>query len=810
MDSRRRYAEATIVTRDNLKDVAQSPTVRNLSRLPLPEIDRVVELISQIVPAGDIPGVILSGLARLPGRRLPPEIIQKDVNLLLKTLDKAVYGAFFAGPAAVIWGYQNLLKLAGKDPGDSFPNGPWQFYVEYALREDTARHTYETHGFDTTFKRHQLQLSQVDRVTAWVMAAIYCLHSYGDLLKNEWRERVYSQLLTAVSRDEDGAERYASLYREWEKQRPYRRGSEVTADTYPTYRQILFDRFLETAMRPLPAPQRRQWVDHVRSAKDSDWPAYQQQMSLLAYLEPELYGEKRIPINLADAQIALIHQGHYYRIPACAPNPGAPGPADVATVRAQVAAIYQHRPDSPPDVLADLARVKRAALMDLRDQLGQDFCRGLDGLRQAPILFNLDQRPRQAALSEIRQAERGLGDHALTLFDTGETMVFDQSHIFFDGAWGAALAEILTNEALSWAVYLHQLPPVPAVNGAVKAPTPLRFGLTPAKQQIIRQAPSVTAEVGVETAAVNLKAILLLRGLFKRRNDLLQLTVNDLLVLYRAIHTVQYQPKPELLAELQALSQESNPAQAAAAQSALTALEAIKQVNPAILIPIDASQRSPRERLYPMCFEVPLQELDLINLHKQVLQALEDYGRGLGDRSATYQKFDEVQCLYLATLAGFGTLFSRAREVAIRGESAAVGSIKLLAHMPTPLQRLLDKIPHRFDILNDLVKGQEVFSNLGVVAPTSSLSRFITAKDDNDKKTLAWAILTDADNVMRITLRDFRPHVALLKAAGRQDLALRIAEDFLVSYAEGLNQFVRDLRRITLASRETYTDEPER
>lgn len=805
MDNRRRYAEATLITRENLREIAQSPTVRNLSHLSLPEIDSVVEQVSQVVPAGNIPGAILSGLARLPGRRLPPEVVKKDVNLLMKTLDKAVYGAFFVGPAAVIWGYQNLLKLAGKDPGDSFPNGPWQFYVEYALREDTARHTYETHGFDTTLQRHGMALSPADRITAWVMAAIYGLHQYNELLRNEWRERVYTSLLRQITENTPDAARYTTLYRQWEKQRPYRRGSDLPAETYPAYRQMRFDRFLETAMRPLSSTLRRQWVDHVRAAKDGDWPAYQQQMTILAYLEPDLYGEKRVPIPLAEAQIALVYRGHYYCLPACAP--GSEQPADVEVVRAQVTAVLQQQPDFPPVPLADLARVKRAALVEVRDKLGKSFCQALDTLRKAPVLINLDQRPRAVPLSEIRQAERGVGDHALTLFDTGETMVFDQSHVFFDGAWGAALSEILTNEALSWAVYLHSQPRArPAATVA-----PLRFGLAPDQQRIIRQAPKVSCEVGVETAAVNLKAILVLRSLFKRRSDLLQLTVNDLLVLYRAIHTVQYRPSPALLAELQALAgPDSPPALATAAQSALGALEAIKQVNPAILIPIDASQCAPRERLYPMSFEVPLQELDLIGLHSQVLRSLEDYGKGRGERGETYSKFDDLQSLYLATLAGFGTVFSRAREVANRGESVSVASIKLLAHLPAPIQRLLDRIPHRFDILNDLVKGQEVFSNLGAVAPTSSLTRFITAKDDNDKKTLAWGVLTDADSVMRITLRDFRPHVALFMAAGRSDVASRIAEDFLVSYAEGLNQYVRDLRRITLASRETYSTEPDR
>ena len=153
MNSLEPYAEASIKTADNLRTIVQAREVRELSHLTLPEIEAITDLVGRIVPAGNVPGVIVSGLARLPGRRPPPNVMQRDVNLLFRgveqMLDKAAYGAFFAGPAAVIWGYQNLLRLAGKAPDDSFPDGTWQFYVEYALREDTARHTNETHSFDT-------------------------------------------------------------------------------------------------------------------------------------------------------------------------------------------------------------------------------------------------------------------------------------------------------------------------------------------------------------------------------------------------------------------------------------------------------------------------------------------------------------------------------------------------------------------------------------------------------------------------------------------------------------------------------------
>jgi hypothetical protein len=317
----------------------------------------------------------------------------------------------------------------------------------------------------------------------------------------------------------------------------------------------------------------------------------------------------------------------------------------------------------------------------------------------------------------------------------------------------------------------------------------------------------VTAEASAEIDTVKLKAMLTLRKLFKRRNDLIGLTINDLLILYRAMHAVSYQPAPELMAQLQKLSQMASTK--AAAEAALQVLQPGQPMSPAIVIPVDASQRAPRDRLHPMTFEVPLQDLDLISLHQRVIKALQAYQQGSGDRTALYTKFDRLQRPYLRILADFGRMLSKAKEIAMAGESASVGAIKLLAHLPTPIQRMLDQVPSRFDVLNDLIRGREVFSNVGAVVPTSTLTRFITAKDDNDKKTLAWGVLTDAQSVMRITLRDFRPHVGLLEVAGHKTLATRLTEHYLETYTEGLNRFIGDLSQITKASRETQLDRPD-
>jgi hypothetical protein len=194
MNNDRSLNEASQKTADDLRSIAHSKLIRDLTPLTLPEVDAVIDLVSRVVPAGNVPGVILNGLARLPDRRLPLTTVRRDINLLFKgveqALDRVTYGAFFAGPAAVIWGYQNLLKLVGKKPEDAFPEGTWQFYVEYALRDDTARHAAETHGFDTVLAQHQIQLRPVDRMAAWVMAAIHVIHQYPALLENEWRERL--------------------------------------------------------------------------------------------------------------------------------------------------------------------------------------------------------------------------------------------------------------------------------------------------------------------------------------------------------------------------------------------------------------------------------------------------------------------------------------------------------------------------------------------------------------------------------------------------------------------------------------------
>jgi len=799
------FQKASQLTANDLRTVVKTLSAHQLSRLSLPEVEAVVQLVSKMMPAGNVPGMILSGLARLPGRRIPSQKSKQDVNALFsgveQILDQAVYGAFFAGPAAILWGYQNLLKLAGKDPESAFPEGAWQFYVDYALREDTARHTNETHGFDTILKQHDIQLSKVDRLTAWFMASVTCLQQYHALLENEWYERVSVTLLEdALRLAADGTkatERAKRIHREWELIRPYKRDEDGAQYDYPTYRRRKFNLFLQSRLETLPEAVRHAWEVNLQGAFTQDLAAYQRQMSILAYLEPGSYGETRVPINIADAKIGIIHQGGYYLLPVC--EEGSSRPLDVMSAREQIAALLAS-PAATPSQISALARIKRSTLAGLKSKLNPMLVNDLEILKFAPILISTDERSRALPLSELRQTERGIGSHALTLFDTGETIVFDQSHIFFDGAWGTALSEIMTNEALSWAHYLSLLPaPAPTEN---RIYTSLTLQLGPEDLDLVQRAPQVTPEAGAESSSVDLKACLAVRKNFKQRNDLIDVTINDLLVLYRAIHAATYIPSVRLSDEIQALSA-TKPDLAAAIRQLV---EEGSRTNPSILIPMDASLKSPRDRIYPLNVEVPLKDLDLLTLHARTLKLLDAYEAASGaNRSDLFTSFNQMQKVYLATLAGFGTFLSRAKQMAAEGQTPAAGAIKLLAHLPAPVQRLLDNIPNRFEVLNNIIKGREVFSNVGVVVPSSSLTRFMTAKDDNNQKQLAWGILTDAKSVMRIHLRDFRPHVVKLHAAGRKDLAGLIAQDYLDSYVSGLNRYIRDLSRITIASRETMS-----
>jgi hypothetical protein len=806
------FVNASQRTSVDLKTIAATPMIAELSRLTLPEIEALADQIAQVVPAGNVPGLILSGLTRIHGRQVPVVERERHLGMLFRgardLLDKTVYSAMFAGPAAVLLGYQQLLRLAGKDVDAAFPEGTWQFYLNFALREDTARHANETTGFQHGLSTHGIVLRETDALSAWIMAALKTLQTYDRLLENEWRERIFTAALGQAAEasylDTAVAAKLRGAYGTWERERPYMRGQDAGNEDYPSYRHRKFDAFYQKYLHTLPARTQEAFTQAVAQAERHTLPGYLQQMTILARLEPGQYRDTRVSYPFEQAKVAIVSRGQYTLMPVFDTQRGTVIGLD--TIRSGVAYLLTEPPhESPAEVDMLLARASRAAQAGApRSGLratSSEAQQVAAALQYAPIILNWDRRDARLPLAVIRQEHRGIGDHALTLFFTDESTIFDQSHIFFDGAWGAALAEIMTNEALSWALYLSRLPDA----SPPAAPVSYVPMAASAKLREAAEKAQVAAEATAESTTIRLGPMMALRRLFRTRNDLINVTVNDLLILYRSLHGRRYSPFPPLQRSLAVLWQDGRPESRQAYHMILEAIEKAQRSNPAILIPMDASQHSPRERLFPTTFRNPMP--DFLDWHDSTLAALRNYREGHGDRSVLYGEFDNQQRRYLRMLAGFGELMRKYKDIALAGQSTSTKAIKMLAHMPDVMQRLLDQIPTQFDVLNEIIKGEEVFSNVGRVASGSTLRRFITAKDDNQQKTLAWGVVTDDQDVVHVSLRDFRPHVAVLHEIGMSSLADLVAHDFLDSYADGFNLFIRELREITIASRETRSRE---
>lgn len=764
-------------------------TTDQLTYLPLPEREALIEEVSRVVPAGNVPGLIAAALAHLPERAIPAHLNRRNMALLMQGmqtfLDRAVFRTFFAGPAAVLAAYQMILRLAGKDLDQSFPEGTWQFYVEFGLREDTSRHACETLGFQQALENERLNLNPADRLAAWVSAAGWLLRIYPDLLAQEFTERVQLRHL-AQHIDQP------RLGDDWLKKRPYHAPRDGGKE-YLDHRREVYEGFVQNLLARLNPRLRRQIETSWKQGAEQrarDLTAYQRQMSILACLTPSDHSDSRNPLQPEQWHIGVIAAKRYFLLDSITLS-------SLDHTRQMCAVLLARKNDERPTATLDrtLVTTPRREQSTLRRLLPPETLTELELLRTAPILINWDVS-KAMLLSDIRQGQRGIGDHALTVFQTPQSTVFDLSHIFFDGPNGMATAEILTGQAIRVARQI------------ARDPHHITIGTLRIKTLVLQTPSNVTAqarksppiaETSAESNRARLDLIQEVRRILYRRNAALRLTVNDFLVLYRAVFGPLYFPAPTLLRALADLSAETDPKVRNAAQLAMSALDAARAPNPALLIPIDATSISPRERIYPTTVRNPIS--NLIDQHKRTLEAL----WAMEARNPRHPPAETAIVLrdrrgeYLASLQAFSERMANYKNVSLQGESISTATIKLLAGLPPSLQRLLDSLPGRFDVVNDVVKGQEVFSNVGQVSSASSLARFNTAKDDNEKKTLAWGVLTDAQGVMHLSLRDFRPHVAALMGIRQRTLAQHMAQDYLDKYVIGLNAYLDELLLILRA-----------
>ncbi|MEW5958733.1 MAG: hypothetical protein AB1801_13455 [Chloroflexota bacterium] len=848
------YRKAAAATLASINEVISPADLTFLSHRSLAEVEALQEEVAAVVPAGNIVGLVLSGLVRLRGRNLPVDQAKSDVSALMRGIEMlprnilpgTIYGTFFAGPAAVLAAYQKLLTLAGKDPDSAFPEGLWQFYLEFALREDSARHANETLGFHTALARYGLNLSAADQLAAWVCAVSQLYFQYDELLFNEWHELVYLNLLEkAVLEAKLGHKiSFQRVPQAWAAQRPYHRRQDAQPDEpYSLYRRRRFDQFLQSRLAFLPEAYKSKMSENYVRRMEHELAAYQQQLTILASLRPERYRESKNPLQLWQTRVGVIHRGCYYLLPAChTDHAGRPllfatlqpdatseplavnaagelrdpagrllqsdrqgrvfeaksdqicgylRPAPFQAIRRQTTAIFQRQDGVPAALDEQLLAIGRTEQERARQKIADEAAQQeLAALQTAPVIINWDQQAAAQPLAYIRQGKRGLGDHALTIFRTNQSLVFDQSHIFFDGTWGMAISEILTGEAISWAAYFNNL----------ETPEPARqapYHLNLPAQPVLEKFPQkVTREVSAESAQIDTGALYTLCKLLPKRHPDLKLTVNDLLILYRCEFGHEYRPSSKVEDALFELQAEGTPETQAVYRLINEILVSSQANNPSIMMPMNATGVSPRERLYPTAFRNPF--ANLWTRYQHASNALNRYTVDLSPPN--WAIFTEERRALLAQLHYFGELLRTYKKVALEGGSTTTATMKLLAHLPDSVLKLLDEIPRRIDVLNEVIKGEEVFSNVGRVARESSLSRFISAKDDNENKTLVWAVLTDDNDVMHLSLRDFRPHVAALDKINKIGLAEIMLNDYLEAFTTGFNQFVARLLDILNAT----------
>jgi hypothetical protein len=304
-----------------------------------------------------------------------------------------------------------------------------------------------------------------------------------------------------------------------------------------------------------------------------------------------------------------------------------------------------------------------------------------------------------------------------------------------------------------------------------------------ARARKLRQFPEISAE----TIIFDISNIFALRKMLMKTGT--RLTVNDLLVITRIFHAAHYRPSQTVQQEIDAFrTNASSQAERHAVAAIARSLQRGRVVNPALLIPVDASPTEPNERLFPITFRNLAD--NLVWIWDDTWDAYQAYRRhdppNTPEGLAKFQAFALKRTLLVGNLRAFSYILDANKSVAIRGDSINVAIMNLLVGLPHWLQFLLKEIPEVFPALNEVIRGDEVYSNVGRVADGSSLKRFMTAKDDGNTKALAWGVMSDDDGRLIVTMRDFRPHVRPLILANRIDLAYSMARDYVVAYTADL------------------------
>ena len=820
-------------------------------------------------PASGLTAFLQQGLARADNQR-----------------EKGLFGLIFAVPAAALSIYQAMRnKISGTTSEEAFPEGTWQFYTQFGLREDPARHANETDGFQKTIPSSATEL---DQAAAWVFQCITTMFEYESLLENEWVERTLLRLVhealansvvekvtleklgqTNINPNSAEFENAQQMIREnevehieietaevkrnlglsnlewaWVTKRPYRKPSEHTHETYPQYRRKIFLEFLVEVSDRMPTQMGAIIWDRYHELSSTALPAYQSQMTILNTLRSERHQDEKDPIELWKAKLGFVMGGRYYLLNVAHHDergrllvfrPGKPDDrgeplvlrrtetdklvdqqgrqisvdrkgnvtisdkngnshikvlrrTPASLIKAQIATILREAELLSPSTISTdklLAIAPRDRYQTLVQYLPKATQVELEALNDVPIIINWDKQNQQDTLRQIRSEQRGTGNHALTIFRTENTFVFDQSHIFYDAIWGMVISQVITDGAVE---SYHIMANLPQNIAHASPPSPLRLQSNAAFQKAIKPY-TAPFEVTAETETPDLKLINASRKKLATFN--IQITVNDLLTFYRSIHDQQYSPGLDLQRALVTLRLDGNHQIA----DQIEAMWENRKSDPvSLLLPMDASFVDPKHRLFPATFRNFLP--DFVDLYQTTLMLLDELT--YSPSPSITKTFQEKRGLLMANLVIMTEYFQMLKRITRQGESISTAAIKYLAHLPPGMQGTLDSIPQHVGALNEILKGDEVFSNVGRVSPASSLIRFMSAKDDGNSKLMVWGIMCDRTGNLKIVLRDFRPHAAQLLKSGYETLATLIVKDYLEAYASGLNQFAEELGKIVM------------
>lgn len=787
------------------------------------------EPLEYFFDASNLTGLIRSGMTMLKAQQVRPRAeapAQRKFNIRQLGV-QAVYIGLIAVPAVVLQAYHAVRTMLTSQPM-GYPEGSWQFYLHFGLREDLAHHTNETTGYYTS---RPANASDLDDLTAWVMTVMQFLWGYNDLMGVIWDEWTTLRLVSEVAQEAGLTQTpaFKNLLRQWEITRPY---SAPLNGTYADVRHGSFDEFLSKRLDALPPTLRDTVSSRFRALASSQRENYQQQMSLLGRLVPGRFHDSKVPIPLWNARIGLVLGGRYYLLSVIdrddngAPVAYGPGgkrwllnfrngkPVDpsgstlilrgiqlfresdnewvgyldmspASRIKGQLKQILEHAEanglgdEHHVDVL--LAETPRKHQKRLRSLLPPDTQNLLNDLAQAPIIINWDRRARDTSLAELRRAHRGIGDHALTIMRTESSVIFDQSHVFFDGTWSMAMAEVLTSAAVQWCNRCITI--APSESSPLK---PLTFKPSSAFIQQAKPRQQVP-EISAETTIYDISLIFQLREMLDKTGT--HLTINDLLVITRIFHASHYKPSPEVQKEIDDFEANARTSRERHAVAALEqSLQRGRLTNPALLIPVDASLLNPQERIFPITFRNLAD--NLVWIWDDTWESYQAYRKieppDTPEGIDALRKFTLKRTFLVGNLRAFSYILSANKSVAARGDSLNIAVLKRISHLPIAVQRLLNTIPERLSFLNEVIKGDEVYSNVGRVAKGSSITRFMSAKDDGNTKALVWGVMTDDTNRLIVTMRDFRPHVKPLVLANRIDLAHDMAQDYVVTYTSDL------------------------